>query len=476
VWTLVVMPADFDAAVALAVERGHRLPLARAGRGHPAGALAGARGLPDAGAYLEEISVPVDETPGVRADGLVRGRHWAGWRRPAQPILGEQARRDALHVAQARLEALRGAASAAERARDAARECAETLRAGLAAAGRLPALGDELAGAAAACDAASSAVRDLEAQLSGHGETRGRLDAELRGLETRRDAASNQLEQSVRRLGTYDQQVRDAESAIEPLTLEQQALEDVPSEEALQRELDRWRESLDDELRYPPEVRSEMILVEREDHFHRVEEIRGLLEGRERDLRDVGEEVERARERYTQHIRQVIALIGQRFRHLCDRAGMEGQLQLVPSAEIEGELGLELKVAHVRGERMLASRHPHHSGGQRVKMAILLLLASMGVEGATDLLIMDEHSAHLDSRNIDHVAELMNQLKDQVQFILAMPSHAEALRLSWCDHQLAFYLRSSDDLYAPPIRLLTRMPDDGDAKYLQHMGQLPLAD
>jgi alpha-D-ribose 1-methylphosphonate 5-triphosphate synthase subunit PhnL len=100
----------------------------------------------------------------------------------------------------------------------------------------------------------------------------------------------------------------------------------------------------------------------------------------------------------------------------------------------------------------------------------------MGVEGATDLLIMDEHSAHLDSRNIDHVAELMNQLKDQVQFILAMPSHAEALRLSWCDHQLAFYLRSSDDLYAPPIRLLTRMPDDGDAKYLQHMGQLPLAD
>jgi predicted ABC-type transport system involved in lysophospholipase L1 biosynthesis ATPase subunit len=475
VWTLVVAPEHFDAAVMLAFERGHRLPIARAGDGAPTGALSGARGLPGAGAYLQEISIPVDRTPGVTRDGLVRGQHWAAWRRPEQPILGENARRTALQAAQARLEELRVQLPDADHTRARARQRADSLRAGLEAARRLPGLSDELGAAAGERAQTAAAARELEEQVSGHSETRGQLSTELLSLREQRASNERQLEQSRRRLATYDQQVADAEDAIAPLTAEQEAVEDVASEEALVRERDRLREDLDDEARYPPEVRSEMILVEREDHARRVEEIRGLLEGRERDLHEVLEEVERARERYTQHIRQVIALVGQRFRELCGRAGMEGLLQLVPSAEIEGELGLDLKVAHVHGERMLSARHPHHSGGQRVKMAILLLLASMGVEGATDLLIMDEHSAHLDSRNIDHVADLMNQLKDQVQFILAMPSHAEALRLAWCDHQLAFYLRSGDELYAPPVRLLTRLPDDGETKYLTRMGQLPLA-
>jgi chromosome segregation ATPase len=475
VWTLVVASSDFDTAIALAVEHGHRLPVAMAGDGRPSGALAGARGVPAAGAYLEEISLPIDQTPGVRGDGLVHGRHWAAWRRPERPILGEQARRAALEAAEARLAGLRAQLPDAERARHDARERVAALRAGLMAARRLPALDEELVAAAAEQERADADVRALEAQLSGHSETRGRLDSELTTMRVRHKTDSEQLRQSIGRLATYEQQVAEAETAIEPLTDEQQAVEDVPSEDALQLELDRLRRNLDDDVRYPPELRSELILAERDAHAQRVEEIGGLLKGRERDLRAVLEEVERARERYTQHIRQVIDLVGQRFRALCDRAGMEGNLQLVPSAEIEGEMGLDLKVAHVRGERMLSSRHPHHSGGQRVKIAILLLLASMGVEGATDLLIMDEHSAHLDSRNIDHVAELMNQLKGQVQFILAMPSHAEALRLSWCDHQLAFYLRASQELFAPPIKLLTRLPDDGDAKYLHRMGQLPLA-
>lgn len=475
VWTLVVASDDFDAAVALAVERGHRLPIACAGDGEAVGALAGAKGLPGAGAYLEEISLLVDETPGVRADGLIRGRHWAVWRRPERPILGEQARRTALQAAREHLDRLNAELPDAERSSQAIRERAETIRSGLRAIRRLPTLAEEHAAAGIEQEQADSAVRELEVQLSEHSETRGRLDSELGDMRSRRETDVRQLDQSKRRLATYNQQVAEAEAAIQPLTAEQQTLGDVASEDALERERDRLRENIDDEMRYPHEVRSEMILVEREDHHRRIEEIHGLLEGRESDLREVAEEVERARERYSQHIRQIIDLVGSRFSELCERAGMEGKLALVASTEIEGELGLELRVAHVRGERMLPARHPHHSGGQRVKMAILLLLASMGVEGATDLLVMDEHSAHLDSRNIDHVAELMNQLKGQVQFVLAMPSHAEALRLAWCDHQLAFYLRSGDELYAPPIRLLTRLPDDGDAKYLQHMGQLPLA-
>jgi ABC-type cobalamin/Fe3+-siderophores transport system ATPase subunit len=475
VWALVVAAADFDAAIALAAEHGHRLPIVRAGEGSPGGALARTSGMPAAGAYLAEISLPVDEIPGVSADGVVRGNHWAALRRPESPILGEQARRRALQAVEQHVNVLLGELHAAESKRDAARERAEALRAGLRAAQRLPTLVQELAAAHIEHEQADALVRELQIQLSEHDKTRGRLGAELGALHSRRGNDGRQLEQSVRRLATYDQEVADAEAAIESLTTEQRAIDDVPSEEALEHERERLGKELDDEVRYPHEVRSEMILVECEDHQRRVEEIRGLLEGRERDLRDVTEEVERARERYTQHIRQIVGLVGQRFSELCERAGMEGKLQLMPSSEIEGELGLELKVAHVRGERMLSARHPHHSGGQRVKMAILLLLASMGVEGATDLLLMDEHSAHLDSRNIDHVADLMNQLKGHVQFILAMPSHAEALRLAWCDHQLAFYLRSGQELYAPPIRLLTHLPDDGEAKYLQRMGQLPLA-
>lgn len=88
----------------------------------------------------------------------------------------------------------------------------------------------------------------------------------------------------------------------------------------------------------------------------------------------------------------------------------------------------------------------------------------MSVEGAADLLIMDEHSAHLDSRNIDAVAELMEALKSRVQFLLAMPTNAEAGRLTWCDEQLAFFPRPPGDAYAPPIRLLSACPSPSRAR------------
>jgi len=68
----------------------------------------------------------------------------------------------------------------------------------------------------------------------------------------------------------------------------------------------------------------------------------------------------------------------------------------------------------------------------------------------------------------------MNALKHRVQFILATPTNAEASRLSWCDHQIAFYPRAAGDPFAPPVRLYTRMPEDGQ-RYAD-MGQLAPAD
>jgi hypothetical protein len=42
-------------------------------------------------------------------------------------------------------------------------------------------------------------------------------------------------------------------------------------------------------------------------------------------------------------------------------------------------------------------------------------------------------------------------------FVLATPTNAESLRLSWCDLQLAFLPRDPGRAYSPPIRLLSRL-------------------
>ncbi|HEV2871262.1 MAG TPA: hypothetical protein VG409_07540, partial [Actinomycetota bacterium] len=137
-------------------------------------------------------------------------------------------------------------------------------------------------------------------------------------------------------------------------------------------------------------------------------------------------------------------------------AGAEGELRLLAGDRPE-EYGVDVLVAHRATERRRSYRDAAHSGGQRATIAILLLLATMGTAEAADLLIMDEHIAHLDSTNIDHVAALMHALADRVQFVLATPTNAESLRLSWCDLQLAFLPRDPGRAYSPPIRLLSRL-------------------
>jgi hypothetical protein len=98
VWTLVVPAERYEAVIELAREQGYRLPLARTGNGTPHGILSAAHGAPGAGAYLAEVDLltSFDGEPGVAPDGLVRGRQWAQFRAPEQPVLGERARRKAL--------------------------------------------------------------------------------------------------------------------------------------------------------------------------------------------------------------------------------------------------------------------------------------------------------------------------------------------------------------------------------------------
>jgi hypothetical protein len=93
-------------------------------------------------------------------------------------------------------------------------------------------------------------------------------------------------------------------------------------------------------------VRTELVLAHRENQARTVEGVEKLVGGRREALEAVEAEVERAKVRYDQHIRQVVGLLGRRFRDVCEQARMVGEIEIVP-AEIEGEFGIDVKVARV---------------------------------------------------------------------------------------------------------------------------------
>lgn len=216
-----------------------------------------------------------------------------------------------------------------------------------------------------------------------------------------------------------------------------------------------------------------MVLAAHEEQRERVDEVEVLIADRENELDGVTDQVERAKRRYDEHIRQTVTLLNRSFREICEQAGMEGELELKPSSTHEDEFALDVRVAHLAGDPKLSYQSHRHSGGQKAKISILLLLAAMSSEGAADLLIIDEHSAHLDSQNIDYVGEVMRALRNRVQFILALPSNAEARRLAWADQQFVLLPRKAGEPYAPRLRVITRIPEQGD-RYVE-IGQLGLA-
>jgi ABC-type Mn2+/Zn2+ transport system ATPase subunit len=85
---------------------------------------------------------------------------------------------------------------------------------------------------------------------------------------------------------------------------------------------------------------------------------------------------------------------------------------------MQEELGIDVLVSHKIGETPVSYQEGSHSGGQGTKIAIMLLLAAMSLGQAADLLIVDEHNAHLDGTNTGQIAQLMRRLSSRVQFIL----------------------------------------------------------
>lgn len=472
VWALVVGKDSFGDAVRLARDHDYRLPLVRAGEGSPGGVFTGAGGLDEAGAYLAELELPLGEVPGVDEDGLVHGRSWAALRAPEQPALGEAARLAGVERREARRRALAEERPALASAAESAAEVARTVRAAVDAQAALPLLLPRLEQAKAEQTAAATARRMAQRRLDTLGPELGQLETEVvhKREESRNvDARLEDLEPRVRRL---TERVGELEWQLEemPLTAEQEATETVSAVEVLESQRADLQERL---LRFSDQERSPLAVAEHAEQRLRVDEVKVLVEDRKDVLDGMVEQVERAKRRYDEHINQTVQNLNRAFKAICDQAGMAGELERRPSLTVDGEWALDVRVAHREGEAKLSYQHHKHSGGQKAKISILLLLAAMSADGAADLLIVDEHSAHLDSENIEYVGEVMRALRERVQFILALPATAEARRIDWSDQQFAILPRQAGESYVPPLQLITRTPEPGD-RYAE-IGRLELA-
>lgn len=484
-WCVIVPPEARERAVALAVEEGHRWPIAVAGEGAPYGALAYLDGPHELHLLLEHLDaealgngLPNGVGDAVSADGVRHGRVLSRLSAPERPVLGRRARERRLAVAEEEATSLGNEIVRAEAELKQVRKEREEARTIAEAARRLPdletdaarmsaRLGDLVQGRVPISDR-HEALQDEVVKL---GRDAGTLQERVRTAERRRDEVANRLNETRRpQLDRYARRAEQLarELAEHPLTPTQRSAVDggdLAPTSSLEHDCDRLRHELEDASRYPEDVRDELILGQRDDQRRIVADVDTLVTGRQQDLDDHQKLVDEARSRFDEHVRAVVRLLNEEFGRICAAAGADGEIRLVPGGGPD-DLGVDVRVAHRAGEPRRSYRDASHSGGQRAKIAILILLAAMSIGGAADLLVMDEHIAHLDSTNIDHIADLMGALKDRVQFILATPTNAESLRLGWCDLQLAFLPRLDGEAYSPPIRILTRLgADDLEARF-----------
>ena len=506
-WGLLVPSHTYRQATAMAVEAGYRWPIVRGGAGEPRAALAGVLGPVEVGLLLEREDAQAAHDAAqahslagrglaaVAPDGMRYGDGVSRLQAPERPVLGRKARE--LHLLQLKAEAtrlgeqaagldagipeLRAAGHRALQVLEAVRALPDLqARVKKAERGRTKAgggradlkrsahhqdpgipEGDQVGHEGDARTALVEAEQALARELRELDERRGAANAEWAMARQRHAEAEARVAKHLPELAELDRRLAalGSELAARPLSQEQQALldaGDLPGTESVVRDIEWLSGQVDDEERFPAEVREADLLAGREAKADAVEEANRLAERRKHELDEQLGRVEQARRRFEDGVREVVQRLSGEFAGVCKTGGAEGELRLVAGERPE-EYGVDVLVAHVPGERRRSYRDAAHSGGQRAKIAILLLLATMGTADAADLLIMDEHIAHLDSTNIDHVAELMHALADRVQFLLATPTNAESLRLSWCDLQLAFLPRDPGRAYSPPIRLLSRL-------------------
>ena len=301
----------------------------------------------------------------------------------------------------------------------------------------------------------------LRRQLRELDEQRGAVGAELGMANNMQAEVEGRLAKELPELADLEARLARLEVDLESrkLTPEQRSVleaGDLPGTESLLRDVEWLSGQVADHDRFPAEVRDPLILSDRDAQAAVVDETARATEERRIDLELQQHRVDDSRVHFDERVREVAGRISVEFGRICEMAGWKGEVLLI-DGERPDDYGIDVLVAQRPRERLRSYRDAGHSGGQRATIAIVLLLATMGAADAADLLIMDEHIAHLDSTNIDYVAALMHALGGRVQFVLATPTNAESLRLSWCDLQLAFLPRDPGRPYSPPIRLLSRL-------------------
>lgn len=269
---------------------------------------------------------------------------------------------------------------------------------------------------------------------------------QMRGLESRR------VELAERARSLNETQLSLALSAEEM----QQASFEEERVEVLSAKAGAAEDSL---ANFEEDVRGPAILADHAAQEIRVQTIRNLVEGKQSDARRARDLCDVARTDYYEYLKRFGERLGKSFRETCADCGADGELSI--RGFQESRPYLHVAVAHNRGERLIPYRDTPHSGGQRAKISMLLLIAAMGLDGSTDFMVLDEPTAHMSGNVIRQVNELLDNLVHNrgrsVQFIFAVPTKAEKeLASLLSDQQILFFLRSPGEPFSPPVVRVVR--------------------
>lgn len=488
VWAVVVSPDDFQRAVSIAADREYPWPISQLRIGNPGGVLAGVAAPPDVGALLSELdlppaaslaSAPAGSSLGAAADGFVHRSAISQLRGPARSRIGREARAHRIEEIDSLLpnkqeevqEAQRLADGLASELRnlDEAVELEpqkEDFRRVLHRVGARLKLTSERVHWARARWAeldglTEKLARDHQRQQDELGFVRDYIEREGPNVARLRSQVDNRQEAA-----------RAAAAAVEQLSLnEEQRIAfdagDLPLTSQLERDFSRLKVHVADDVKFPPNIRTQQVLADREEQRDVVSRATDMVGTAEADMQEQQAEIDRAREAYDRNVFATLRLLDVGFRSVCESAGVVGEIRRV-AGDAKGEWGLDVLAAHKAGERPLSyQRRNYHSGGQTVKLAILLLLAamSMGDEGSAEMLIMDEPIAHMSVENADQIADVIVGLKDRAQFVLAMPTNAETLRVDWADWQISLLAREAGQPHSPPAQILSSLDVDTEARF-----------
>jgi chromosome segregation ATPase len=480
VWAVVVPPVHYQQARQLAVAVGYPWPIAPAGAGSPSGVLRLARGDDRLDALLDALdAIPASGSSeaadlietGVNAttpDGMRHGRFLSRMTPVRDRVLHPEARQlEASRIRRA-LERSRsvvtrsGAETASLRERlasaylmlDAVRRLKEQRQAFRAACHLL----------ATARAANRSAAQNHADALASVKDLFGRLQtakAEASSLEQQANATEGRLRDVEKELSTLASRRQAAELAAQAVRLPSAFTDSdfarLEPTSTLEAQRNMLTAAVNDRNRFPDDIRDPVIVSQCEAEENRLTDVEQLVADRTGELEAHERMVEESRRRYDEHIRALVRRLRDNFSDICATAGIDGRIELVPG-DMQEELGIDVLVSHKIGEAPVSYQEGIHSGGQGTKIAIMLLLAAMSLGQTADLLIVDEHNAHLDGTNTGQIAQLMRRLSSRVQFILSAPTDGKGTAVAGsCDIQVTFLPRDPGHTLSPAVRLMSRL-------------------